>query len=175
MTSRILLTISLGMTLGAGTPTPPNPDSECLAKGQFPTSLALVDVNGRTMKFPPTGRPSVVTFWAHWAPPSAPQLEELKRVQAITQETAQVVAIALSSEGLKPVKAFVERRQIAVPVAVIVDEAAATKVYGLDTLPMTFVLNSKGEIASCVAGLSPATRIQQLLRGQGEFPSTIRN
>jgi cytochrome c biogenesis protein CcmG, thiol:disulfide interchange protein DsbE len=107
------------------------------------------------------GKPAAINFWASWCGPcrqEAPQLERLSRSQ---HGQARLVGVDWN-DGLASARAFVRRYRWSFPV---LRDASGTvgEGYGVIGLPMTFILDSRGQIVETLRGPQTAQSIGQAL------------
>jgi thiol-disulfide isomerase/thioredoxin len=138
---------------------------ESVAVGSRVPSFSLKSLDGTTVTSRSLeGDIVVLNFWATWCAPCVKEIPDLKQVAA--SSGAKVVGIALDEDGLKPVKAFVERfgiNQTENYTVLLGNQELFQQFNGLG-IPYTLVLDRSQRIVKIYRG--PATResLEQDLR-----------
>ena len=140
-------------------------DSGTVAVGSRAPNFSLKSLDGTTVTSRSLeGNIVVLNFWATWCAPCMKEIPDLKQVAA--NSGAKVVGIALDEDGLKAVKAFVERFEINKTenyTVLLGDQELFQRFNGLG-IPYTLVLDRSQRVVKIYRG--PATResLEQDLR-----------
>jgi peroxiredoxin len=132
------------------------------ATGHPAPDLILTTLAGETFSLTALrGTPVVLNFWATWCPPCRAELPEL---QAATLRLAGQVVIAGVNQAESPgdVQAFVAQMGLTFPIP-LDENAAASRLYAVRSLPTTFFIDRRGIIRQIQLGpVTEATFAQML-------------
>jgi Tfp pilus assembly protein PilF len=127
-------------------------------------SFVLHDLTGAMQPLPRTGRPSLIYFWASWAPPSREALSQLSHGSArIATAGGTVLALAVDDPADEP-KVRAATAGLQLPIAVATPEVAGTYNvlyrYLFDRrddlrLPTALLVSAQGEIVKVYSGSLP--------------------
>ena len=98
------------------------------------------------------GKVVLLDFWATWChgcKEEIPWFAEFQRQYG--RKGLRVVGASMDEEGWKIVKPFLEKTKV--PYRVILANDATAKVYGIETMPDTFLIDRHGRIAAAYVGL----------------------
>ena len=73
-----------------------------------------------------------------------------------------MVGVALDEDGWKSVRLFVKEKNIRYPIVVGNDDTA--KQYGVESLPMTFLIDRNGRIAATYSGMVDKDKCEREIR-----------
>jgi thiol-disulfide isomerase/thioredoxin len=133
---------------------------------QFP-EIQLFDLSGQpTILSNVLGRATVINFWATWCAPCREELPELQHVYndmagkglavlAVDVDTPMLREGSLDEQlrGLRPrIDAFARGMNISLPIYVVDGRTQAQ--LGVETIPMTVLLDGKGRVVRVYAGFS---------------------
>jgi peroxiredoxin len=111
----------------------------------------------RTVLVPPRatlaalrGKPAIVHFWASWCGPCTREAASLARLAGELHGRARLVGISWS-DSLPGARAFVRRHRWTFPNLRDADGRVGNR-YGLQGLPTTYVLDSRGRIVKRLLG-----------------------
>ncbi|MGE5236685.1 MAG: TlpA disulfide reductase family protein [Acidobacteriota bacterium] len=161
MRTRRLVILALLVILAAGGATAGSSDAV-----QFPP-IRLFDLGGEPTQLPDIlGRATVINFWATWCEPCRMELPELQRlynemagqglaVLAVDVDTPMLREETLGQqlEGLRPrIDSFTRGMNISLPVYLVDGRTQAE--LGINTIPMTVLLDAKGQVLRAYSGFS---------------------
>jgi thiol-disulfide isomerase/thioredoxin len=144
------------------------PDAKPAATRKAAPDFELKDVNGKTMKLSDfKGKVVLLNFWATWCGPckiEIPWFIEFERTYK--DKGFAVIGVALDEEGWEVVKPYIEARKV--NYRVVLGTPQVEQLYGgVSSIPMTFILDREGRVASTHLGLVSKSEyvkdIQQLL------------
>lgn len=160
----------------SGAPPAPAPDASAkapdAAASQAPAStgpreLKLTAIDGSTYDLAAQrGQWVVVNFWATWCAPCLKEMPELSALDAM-REDVSVVGLAYEEIDVPAMKAFLAKRPVVYPIAIVdtYDPPAA-----FDTprgLPMTYLLKPDGTVAEQFLGPVTAESLQEAIAKAG--------
>lgn len=115
------------------------------------------------------GRVLLVDVWATWCEPCKEALPEYELLQRrFAAKGLDVYALSID-EDLQMVERFIERTGLSLKVLHDRDAKVSEDVLGVDTVPMTFVVDRRGIVRAVHQGYSPAqaariaTLVEQLV------------
>lgn len=111
-------------------------------------TLGLEDLRGKVV---------LMDFWATWCPPCVREMPELAKLHRDLEGRGfTVVGVNREPDDLSAVKAFIQKNEL--PFPVVVDVHNVGEKYRLMSLPMTVLLDRKGNIVRLFMGYtSPDT------------------
>ncbi len=131
--------------------------------------FALKDSSGKDVRLGDLkGKVVLLNFWATWCGPckaEIPWFNEFQRKQASTGLV--VLGVSMDEEGWKVVRPYLQKMAVNYQVVLGGDDVAA-KYGGIDSLPLTLLIDREGRIAARHVGLTSKSNyeddIAQLLR-----------
>jgi len=131
--------------------------------------FALKDSSGKDVRLGDLkGKVVLLNFWATWCGPckaEIPWFNEFQRKQASTGLV--VLGVSMDEEGWKVVRPYLQKMAVSYQV-VLGDDGVAAKYGGIESLPLTFLIDRDGRIAARHVGLTSKSNyeedIAQLLR-----------
>jgi tetratricopeptide (TPR) repeat protein len=133
-------------------------------------AFVLRDLTGNTQPLPRSGRPSLLYFWASWAPPSREALKQLSQDSGrIAAAGGTVLAVAVDDPADEP-KVRAATTGLQLPIAMATQDVAGTYNvlyrYLFDRrddlrLPTAFLVSAEGEIVKVYSGTLPLETIPQ--------------
>jgi peroxiredoxin len=117
-------------------------------------SLELRDLKGHSFRLADfKGKVVLVNFWATWCPPCRTEIPELVKWQREYQNRGlQVIGISYPPQTLSEVRRFTRKAKVNYPLAL---GTKATKLLFTpsETLPMTVVIDSEGNVRDVIEGV----------------------
>ena len=123
---------------------------------KIPTpSLNLKDMSGRPLKLSSyRGKVVMLNFWATWCAPCRKETPDLIKWQREYKARGlQVIGITYPPQTVVEVKDFIREVKLNYPVAMGTEETKELFDKDGDVLPITEVINRKGEIVQVVKGI----------------------
>lgn len=114
----------------------------------------LKDVNGRTIRLSDyRGQVVLLNFWATWCGPCKIEIPWFVEFQRTYKDRGfTVIGVSVDEDGWDAVRPFLAARQVNYPVVVATPEVEM-KYGGVEALPMSFLIDRNGLIASTHVGL----------------------
>ena len=136
------------------------------AEPEFPT-LKLPTLDGREYDLAAhRGKWVVVNFWATWCKPCIKEMPELSALDAM-REHVEVIGLAYDDTTPADIRAFLQKRPVAYPIA-IVDVYDPPKDFATPRgLPMTYLLGPDGRVAKKFLGPVTAKEIEAAIAAAG--------
>jgi thiol-disulfide isomerase/thioredoxin len=102
------------------------------------------------------GKPFLISFWASWCPPCVEEMPSFLRYAARARTQGVEVLAVSGDKGWADVHKFFSGMKLQtekLPMTVIMDrESVASRAYGTDKLPETYLVDSKGVIVKKFIG-----------------------
>ena len=134
--------------------------------------FTLSDSKGASIKLSAyKGRVVVLDFWATWCEGCKVEIPWYMEFQTKYKESGlAVVGVSMDEDGWKSVRPFLAERKI--NYAVVVGNEALAKLFGVDALPVTLLIDRNGKIADVRVGMVEKnafeSEIQVLLKDTAE-------
>jgi thiol-disulfide isomerase/thioredoxin len=135
---------------------------QATATADYPT-LSVTTLEGARYELAERrGRWVVVNFWATWCAPCIKEMPELSRLDA---ENEHVEVIGLAYETIEPaaLQAFLEKRPVVYPVAIVDMFSPPADFATPRGLPMTYVIAPDGRVAEQFLGPVTAAEIEAVI------------
>jgi thiol-disulfide isomerase/thioredoxin len=107
------------------------------------------------------GKPAAINFWASWCSPCQKEAPELERVARSLHGRARLVGVDWT-DGAGAARSFVRQHHLTYPNLVDPDGVVGNH-YGLNGLPTTFIVDSKGKITDVLRGPQSAESLLRAL------------
>lgn len=138
-----------------------------LSTGQTVPAFSLVDINGKTWRFPKDlkGKVVAIRFWADWCKSCAEEMPVIAKVYNKYKDKGLVIlAINIGQERVALVK-FVKGIEISYPV--LLDPGTViNKRYGVTGLPTTFIIDRNGTMRQKILGEVGQTFFEEIVLEQ---------
>lgn len=125
---------------------------EGLEKGDIAPDFELKLMNGDTVKLSDyRGEKVMLNFWATWCPPCRAEMPDMQKFHENKDVTILAVDLFETENKIETVEEFIE--DYGVTFKVLLDEEAivSTK-YGIQPIPTTYMIDSKGIIQNMAFG-----------------------
>lgn len=125
----------------------------------------LKDVNGKTIRLSDyRGQVVLLNFWATWCGPCKIEIPWFVEFQRTYKDRGfTVIGVSVDEDGWDAVRPFLEARQVNYPVVVSTPEVEM-KYGGVEALPMSFLIDRDGLIASTHVGLVTKKTYEEEIR-----------
>ena len=125
--------------------------------------FALNDSAGTVVKLSEyKGRVVLLNFWATWCHGCVLEIPWFIEFQERYKDSGLCVIGVSMDKDWKPVKAFVEEKKVNYPV--LLDNESVGKLYGLNAMPMTLLIDRSGRIAASYIGVVDKTICEKNLQ-----------
>ena len=110
-------------------------------------------LDGAAMNFPAaaTGKPVVIRFWADWCRYCEGEMKAIDRVYQRRQDKGLQVLAVNAGQDRESVAAFIKKIGVSYP-ALLDEESAIARQYGVVGLPTTYFVGADGIIRAKVVG-----------------------
>ena len=108
------------------------------------------------------GRVVLLNFWATWCKGCVLEIPWFIEFQERYKENGLAVIGVSIDDSWKPVKAFVEEKKVNYPI--VIDTEGVRKLYELNSMPMTLLIDRSGEIAASYIGVVEKAACESKLR-----------
>ncbi|MDO8746787.1 MAG: TlpA disulfide reductase family protein [Thermodesulfovibrionales bacterium] len=114
--------------------------------GDIAPDFISKDVNGNTVKLSDyKGKVVLIEFWATWCPPCRELTPVLNKIYEKYKDKGFVI-LALTPEDRDTVRGYIKEQKVKYPVVIATRETI--KQYGIIGIPMSFLVDKEGTIAS---------------------------
>jgi len=125
--------------------------------------FALNDSEGVRIKLSDyKGRVVLLNFWATWCKGCVLEIPWFIEFQERYKEKGLTIIGVSIDDSWKPVKAFVEEKKVNYPI--VLDTEGLRKIYELNSMPMTLLIDRSGEIAVSYIGVVDKDACESKLR-----------
>ena len=133
---------------------------------QFPKTapdFALNDSEGVPLRLSDyKGRVVLLNFWATWCHGCVLEIPWFIEFQERYKENGLTVIGVSIDDSWKPVKAFIQEKKVNYPI--VIDNAGLRKLYELNAMPMTLLIDRSGEIVASYIGVVDKGACESKLR-----------
>jgi peroxiredoxin len=116
--------------------------------------FTLTDVSGRPVKLSEyKGKVVLLNFWATWCGPCQAEIPWFIEFEKTYKDRGfEILGVSMDENGWQAVRPFV--KQMAVQYPVMIGNDSVAQLYGgIESLPMTFLIDRTGRIAGVHSGL----------------------
>jgi peroxiredoxin len=115
--------------------------------------FSLPDLDGNIRRLSSfRGRVVLLNFWATWCPPCRVEMPSLEALyQAYRHQGLEVVAVASDVQGVEVVQPFIAQHHLTF-LSLLDTTSHVTRVYGVTSLPTTYVLDQEGRLVTVEIG-----------------------
>lgn len=146
-----LIFLSLGMARAEDAPGT-RADLQAAKARKLAPEFALEDAAGKTVSLKNyRGKVVLLDFWATWCTgckKEIPWFAEFDRTYA--KQGFAVVGVSLDGDGWKVLRPFLADGHV--PYEVVLGNDATAKLYGIETMPDTFLIDREGRLAAAYRG-----------------------
>ncbi|MFC4712151.1 peroxiredoxin family protein [Planococcus dechangensis] len=126
-----------------------------LAQGDLAPDFMLTDQNGETVQLSDyRGKKVILNFWATWCPPCRAEMPHMQQFhEDNTDSDVEILAVNLTAQdnGAEAISSFID--EFGLTFSIPMDETGSTaQSYQIRTVPTTYILNTRGEIAEKIVG-----------------------
>jgi len=139
-------------------------DVKTLKDGEGAPDFVLKDANGADLRLSTyRGKVVLLNFWATWCHGCALEVPWLVQFEKDYRDRGfTVIGVSMDADGWKSVKPFLAREKVNYPVVIGNQKVAAP--YGLDAMPMTFLIGRDGKIAATSVGIIDRAACEHRIR-----------
>jgi cytochrome c biogenesis protein CcmG, thiol:disulfide interchange protein DsbE len=139
-------------------------DSAGLVKGEAPPRFDLQRLDGEVMHFPEdfAGQVVVIRFWADWCPFCEGEMKAIEPVYRKYRDRGLRILALNVRQDRDTAAAFIDKLGISYD-ALLDQEGAVARAYGVIGLPTTFILDRQGHLATRILGESSAELFEQIV------------
>jgi peroxiredoxin len=134
--------------------------------------FTLNDANGRPVQLASfKGRVVLLDFWATWCHGCKQEIPWFMEFEKkYKSQGFEAIGVSMDDDGWKSVRPFLEEKKL--NYTIVVDNHGVGKLYGVDAIPVTLLIDRGGKIASTCSGVVSKSdwrdKIETLLREQVE-------
>jgi len=150
----VALALALGGCASLVSKGEPARDVRKSSERKLAPDFELKDVNGKTIRLSDyRGQVVLLNFWATWCGPCKIEIPWFVEFQRTFKDRGfTVIGVSVDEDGWEAVRPFLAARQVNYPVVIATPEVE-TKYGGVEALPMSFLIDRDGRIASTHVGL----------------------
>jgi thiol-disulfide isomerase/thioredoxin len=136
-----------------------------VGQSSSPKTLKLTDINGRVLSVDDyKGKVLLVNFWATWCIPCRTEIPDLVRLQKKYRSNGlRIVGITYPPEKISEVRSLVRQLKMNYPVVMGTKETKSLFTSS-ETLPMTIVIDSDGDVRGVIEGIMYLDEFDQKVR-----------
>ncbi len=142
-----------------------SPARRTLKPGDEAPAFNLKTLDGKEIRFPGdfSGRPVAIRFWADWCPFCLTEMSEIDPIVTELSGDGFTLLAVNAGQDEQTVRSFAKKVGFRYP-ALIDEEAATAREYGVRALPVTFFIRGDGRINAKLAGESRPQAFEKLAR-----------
>ena len=134
------------------------------SQSKIAPDFSLSDLDGRTVRLSDLrGKVVLVNLWATWCPPCLAEMPDLAALYKAHQAEGLVILGVNDQEYEETVAEFLARNPLPYPVLLDPD-SRVSRVYGVDYLPASFVIDRRGVLRATLAGQSARVRLESAIK-----------
>jgi len=121
-------------------------------KGDQAPDFVLTDINGKKHKLSDyKGKGVFLNFWGTWCEPCKKEMPAIEKVgKEYKKKGVEILAVNVGESNFQ-VKNFAKQYHLTFPIMIDTNKEVQ-KAYGIDPLPTTFLINSKGRVEEVIIG-----------------------
>jgi len=171
--------VFVGIALAAASLAPSARASAAVAAatvGKVAPGFSVNDSNGAFIRLADyRGRVVLLNFWATWCHGCKLEIPWFMEFQTrYNKRGLEVIGVSMDEDGWKSVKPYLEKKPVNYPV--VVGDQDVAKRYGLESMPMTVLIDRDGKIAASHTGVvdkaACENQIRTLLEDAASEPAT---
>ena len=138
-------------------------ENHAVEKGKPAPDFALVDLEGNRHQLSEyIGQGVFLNFWATWCEPCKKEMPFINnQYKQYKDQGVQVLTVNVGESNLAVGK-FAERYQLDFPI-VLDKESQVMNAYGIDPLPITFLINKEGNVVTTHVGELTETMVKKYM------------
>lgn len=146
---------------------PAQPTETTEAKAKASPSLRVTTIDGKTFDLADQrGKWTVVNFWATWCGPCLEEMPELSALDAM-REHIVVVGLAYEDTTVEEMRAFLEKRPVVYPIALLDVYNPPADFDPPRGLPMTVLIGPDGKVTKTITGPVTAHDLEAAIAAAG--------
>ena len=165
--------IALGIGLVSGLLAGPTPAPADNVRKTAP-NFTLSDSKGAAVRLSDyKGKVVLLDFWATWCHGCKTEIPWYMEFQNRYKDKGfSVIGVSMDEDGWKSVKPFIEEQKM--NYAVVIGNEALAKLYAVDALPVTLLIDRNGKIAVTHAGLVEKDAFEKEIRALLEVKNATK-
>lgn len=147
--------LALGIALLSNTLSKAAPSLVVAAKRSSAPAFTLKDSSGRDVRLADyQGKVVLLNFWATWCGPCKAEIPWFVEFEKKYQNAGLVVVgVSMDEDGWKSVRPYMDTMHVSYRV-LLADESVAAKYGGIESLPLTLLIDRQGLLAARHIGLT---------------------
>lgn len=133
-----------------------------LKTGTKAPDFSLQTLDGENVKLSDyEGKKVVLNFWATWCKPCREEMPDLQTIYSENNE--EIVILAVNMDAHNDVKGFTDSYAVTFPVLLDVEDKVS-RIYQVISLPTTYFIDEKGDIAQKHLGQITYEQLEEVLK-----------